>query len=71
MRRHLLGEIIENEALCRLRGYAFIFDRKSETFVRRPGQRTTIVDLAPTWPDGVGGGGSPVQSARNVPMTTR
>jgi hypothetical protein len=46
-RRHFLGEVVANEgALCRIEGYAFVLDRKSETYVRRPEKRTTIVDLA-------------------------
>jgi hypothetical protein len=46
-RRHFLGQLAEVDGtLCRVVGYAFIFDRKSETFVRRPERRTTILDLA-------------------------
>jgi hypothetical protein len=46
-RRHFVGQLIEVDgALCRITGYAFIFDHKTDTFVRRPERRTTIIDLA-------------------------
>jgi hypothetical protein len=45
-RRHFFGEIVEADgALCRIEGFAFIFDVKSETYKKRPEKRTTIVDL--------------------------
>lgn len=45
-RRHFIGEIIEAEgALCRLEGFAFIYDIKSTTYIKKPEKRTTIADL--------------------------
>ncbi|MGI1679404.1 MAG: hypothetical protein K6L75_11765 [Cellvibrionaceae bacterium] len=45
-RRHFLGEIIAVEgALCRLEGYAFVYDKKSTMYVKKPDSRMTIVDL--------------------------
>jgi hypothetical protein len=47
IRRHFLGEVIAAEGeLCRLEGYAFVYDSKSTMFVRKPEKRVTIVDLA-------------------------
>ena len=46
-RRHFLGQIAEVDSTrCRIVGYAFIFDRKTDTLIRRPERRTTIVDLS-------------------------
>lgn len=46
-RRHFLGEVVAAEgALCRIEGFAFILDRKTDTYLRRPERRTTIIDLA-------------------------
>jgi hypothetical protein len=46
IRRHFVGEVIGAEgALCRIEGYAFVLDRKSEMFVKRPEKRITIADL--------------------------
>ncbi|MDH4049242.1 MAG: hypothetical protein OEW68_14850 [Gammaproteobacteria bacterium] len=46
-RRHFLGEVMAAEgAVCRLKGYAFVHDPKSGGYVKRPEQRTTIVDLS-------------------------
>lgn len=48
-RRHFLGEIIACDgAVCRIRGYAFVFDAKAGTFLRKPELRETIIDLAET-----------------------
>jgi hypothetical protein len=45
-RRHFIGEVTASEkSLCRLVGYAFVFDAKQGTFVRKPEKRTTIADL--------------------------
>jgi hypothetical protein len=46
-RRHFIGEVVDSDgALCRLEGYAFVFDAKQATFQRKPEKRTTIADLA-------------------------
>jgi len=46
-RRHFIGEIIVNEgALCRLQGIAFIYDKKTTMFIRKPETRTTVINLA-------------------------
>jgi hypothetical protein len=46
IRRHFLGEVIEAEgALCRLEGFAFVYDPKSTMFVKKPEKRVTIADL--------------------------
>lgn len=47
IRRHFIGQVVHAEAaLCRLRGYSFVYDMKSTTYVRKPELRTTIVNLA-------------------------
>ena len=33
-------------AVCRLEGYAYVYDAKSTMFVRKPEKRTTIVDAS-------------------------
>ena len=46
-RRHFVGTIAEAEgALCRVDGYAFIYDARKTEFVKKSGKRTTIIDLA-------------------------
>lgn len=46
-RRHFLGEVMAVEGTaCRLEGYAFVRDQISESYVKKPGKRTTVVDLA-------------------------
>ena len=46
-RRHFVGEVIEVEgAICRLEGYAFIFDDRKGEFTRKADKRTTIIDVA-------------------------
>ena len=46
-RRHFIGTIIASEsALCRIEGYAFIYDDKKTEFIKKHGLRTTIIDLA-------------------------
>ena len=46
-RRHFLGEVVACDgAVCRIRGYAFVFDAKAGTFMRKPETRVTIIDLA-------------------------
>ena len=47
IRRHFIGEVLAAEgAVCQLQGYAFIYDSKLSTFVRKPEIRSTIIDLA-------------------------
>ena len=47
VRRHFLGEVTASEgAVCRLEGYAFVYDPKVTTFVRKPEKRVTFIDLA-------------------------
>lgn len=46
-RRHFLGEVVECEGVvCVLEGYAFVYDPKLETYMRKPEKRKTVVDLA-------------------------
>ncbi len=46
-RRHFLGEVMAVEgAVCRLDGYAFVYNPKTTMFEKKPDKRTTIVDLA-------------------------
>ena len=45
-RRHFLGEVIAlNGTVCRVRGYAFVYDADSASFMRKPELRTTIANL--------------------------
>ncbi len=49
IRRHFVGEIEENSSFstsARIRGYVFIFDTTANHFVKKPEERTTIMDLA-------------------------
>ncbi len=46
-RRHFLGEVIVAEgALCRIEGFAFVYDNKSTMYVKKPESRVTVVDLS-------------------------
>ena len=46
-RRHFVGEVIEVlGAICRLEGYAFIFDDRKGEFSRKPEKRITIINVA-------------------------
>ncbi|TVO66873.1 hypothetical protein [Denitromonas ohlonensis] len=46
IRRHFLGEIMAvDRGLCRLEGFAFVYDAKLTVFLKRPERRFTIVDL--------------------------
>lgn len=46
-RRHFLGEVVQSEgAICRIEGYVFVFDKKSEIYIRKNEKRITIIDLA-------------------------
>ena len=46
-RRHFLGEVQAADGpVCRLLGYVFVYDPKSTTFMRKPEERTTIVDVS-------------------------
>jgi hypothetical protein len=47
VRQHFLGEVIASEgSVCRLEGFAFVYDNKSTTFIRKPERRITVFDLA-------------------------
>jgi meiotically up-regulated gene 157 (Mug157) protein len=47
LRRHFVGEIVEaQDAVVRIEGYAFIWDRSRNEFAKKPDKRTTIIDLA-------------------------
>lgn len=47
VRRHFAGEIKEAEGpVVRLEGYAFIYEEVTIQYVRKPGRRTTIIDLS-------------------------
>lgn len=46
LRRHFIGEILGAQgALCRIEGYAFVYDVKTTMFDKRKEKRTTIADL--------------------------
>ena len=46
LRRHFVGEVLEsNEAVARVRGYAFVYDDINSDFVRREELRTRIIPL--------------------------
>jgi hypothetical protein len=46
-RRHFLGKVIASQgSVCRLEGYAFIYDDKNTEFIKKPEQRVTIINLA-------------------------
>jgi hypothetical protein len=45
-RRHFLGEVLAvDRAVCRIEGYAFVYDRKTTMFEKKTEKRTTILDL--------------------------
>lgn len=47
IRRHFLGEVIAADgAVCRLQGFAFVYDKLSTMFEKKTDLRTTIIDLA-------------------------
>lgn len=47
VRRHFIGEVMAaKDSLCRLRGFAFVRDPKSEMYQKKPDRRMTIIDLA-------------------------
>lgn len=47
LRRHFVGTVLAAEgALCRVEGYTFVTDTQTHMFERKPGPRTTMVDLA-------------------------
>ena len=46
-RRHFIGEVTAVDgAMCRLEGYAYVYDTKSTMFVRKPEKRITIIDAS-------------------------
>lgn len=46
VRRHFLGEVVAvDRGLCRLEGFAFVYDYKTATFLKRVERRFTVVDL--------------------------
>ncbi|HQU89238.1 MAG TPA: hypothetical protein PK620_10095 [Denitromonas sp.] len=46
IRRHFLGEVVAvDRGLCRLEGFAFVYDAKATVFLKRAERRFTIVDL--------------------------
>ena len=46
-RRHFLGEVQFAEgAICRAEGFVFVYDKKKSEFLKKPGKRITIIDLA-------------------------
>lgn len=47
VRRHFVGEVMAADgAVVRLQGYVFIHDPTTIQYIRKPEQRTTVVDLA-------------------------
>lgn len=46
-RRHFIGEVFSSQgSVCRLHGFAFIYDDKKTEFVKKPDKRTTIINVA-------------------------
>ncbi|PLW67085.1 hypothetical protein [Pseudohalioglobus lutimaris] len=46
-RRHFIGVVVSaQDALCRIEGYAFVYDAKKTEFEKKDKLRTTIIDLA-------------------------
>lgn len=46
-RRHFIGEVLSSQgSVCRMHGFAFIYDVKKTEFVKKPDKRTTIINLA-------------------------
>ena len=46
-RRHFLGEVLVAEgSICRLKGYVFVYDKKTTEFIRKPDKRVTIIDIS-------------------------
>jgi hypothetical protein len=49
IRRHFVGEVLDSEgSVARVEGYAFVYDSVKNDFVRKPGKRVRIFDLAQT-----------------------
>lgn len=47
VRRHFIGKILAADgALCRIEGYVFVRDPKTDVYTRKPEKRVTIIDLA-------------------------
>ena len=47
LRRHFIGEIkAANGSTARIDGYAKVFDKNKNTFIKKPSVRTTIMDLS-------------------------
>lgn len=47
LRRHFIGEVLNAEgSMVRIEGYAFIYDTTKNDFMRKPGKRVRIFDLA-------------------------
>ena len=45
-RLHYVGEVIQIEGeVCRLEGYAFVFDIKQDSFLRKANKRTAFIHL--------------------------
>lgn len=45
-RRHFVGEVITvDRDVCRLQGYAFIYDTKDDAFLRKTDKRITFIDV--------------------------
>ena len=46
IRLHYVGEVIQIEGeVCRLEGYAFVFDEKADSFLRKENKRTAFIHL--------------------------
>jgi hypothetical protein len=46
-RRHFVGKVQNAEgAVCRLEGFAFVYDKKTALFDKKPEKRVTVIDLA-------------------------
>jgi hypothetical protein len=46
-RRHFIGEVMAVEGcVCRMEGYAFVYDPKTTMFEKKMDRRMTVIDLA-------------------------
>ena len=47
LRRHFIGEVIAVTGSCaRVKGFFMVFDRNKNSFIKKPNQRLTILDLS-------------------------
>ena len=47
LRRHFIGEIkAANGSIARIEGYFMVFDKSKNTFIKKPSQRITLMNLS-------------------------